>query len=177
MCVSSDDQILYISWIHVEHILTQWLHFTFYKELECALASVLLLSNQGYVLYTYSYYLLPFTKQMCVSWDDQILYISGIHVEHILTQWLHFTFYKELECALASVLLLSNQGYVLYTYSYYLLPFTKQMCVSWDDQILYISIFYIIHIMDTCWTHIDTVITFYLLQRTWVCFSFCLIVE
>ena len=100
---------------------------------------------QVYILYTFlhSYYLLPFTKQMCVSWDDQILYISGIHVEHILTQWLHFTFYKELECALASVLLLSNQGYVLYTYSYYLLLFKKALVCSFRRP-------YIVYIRDTC---------------------------
>ena len=110
---------------------------------------------------TYSYYLLPFTKQMCVSSDDQILYISWIHVEHILTQWLHFTFYKELSCAFASVLLLGNlsalrnKGYMVGTIMKQRLPFTfyKELARSFRWPI-FVYIRDVEHILMTYW-HID----------------------
>ena len=131
MCVSSDDQILYISWIHVEHILTQWLHFTFYKELECALASVLLLGNQGYVLYTYSYYLLLFTKALVCSFrEPYIVYIRDTCWTDdwtLISTEITFYLYKELECVIS-------------------------LCQRWG-------------IKDTWCIHIETEITFYLLQR------------
>ena len=141
--------------IHIATVITL-LPFT--KHL-CVLSDDLILCISGLHIVHIFTQLLPFTKQMCISSDDQILYISWIHVEHILTQWLHFTFYKELECALASVLLLGNQGYVLYTYSYYLLLFTKALVCSFRQH-------YIVYIRDTCWTDdwtlISTEITFYL---------------